>query len=242
MGRDSRSNVASFPGSTPRVAPMNPAHLDLTPSLFEVLSSPELREAHEGEEWFTLCNLPGYLHTLTNNLRLKVEQHSEAGQPSKSSTLDAAIRRGVDDLHAHEDIRSVLALRREVDGSDEWGIEEIENVQRWFRSLSFDVPNRSLSPSPRINIQLTGITKAALFSLAADIGVSASKLATLAIMQTYAREEDTFPPSRIARLTQEINDWVSRVRLHRDVGEAIVGYMRRVYDSTRQAPGRKRRR
>jgi hypothetical protein len=167
---------------------------------------------------------------LTNNLRIKVDEAvHDLPIPSISVTLDVAIRHGVDDIRTHEDVRTILVLRRQIDSCDEWGVREVEALASWFRSFPFSIPNDSLSPTRRVNIKLTTVTKAALFTLAEHLGIPATSLAVLSIIQTFSLQSDTFPPNRIRLLESEINSWLGGVGLRREVGEVLVRGMEEMY-------------
>lgn len=176
----SPSPVSPSPPSPSVPVSLNPSHFSAPFDVIEELA--RHREQYAGTDMFTVTRMPSPVRISLDRTRARAWEAASyaSSKPGLSPTASACIENGVALLAGDDRIISLLQLRHSLDKLPSTvragGVEELYT---WLSSLAVALP-----AGRRMNVSLPDHVKRRLFDLAHDVGIAASDLAILAIMQT----------------------------------------------------------
>lgn len=209
-------------GNSPNNPPSQSLSLGKFSPPFDLLSELALnRDEYVGTESFTILDVPSYLRTCIDRTRARVISLSK---PGLAITCAACITYGIRLISQHPDVKELMRLKEELDMIEGKNIplDDLEELNSWFRSFSICIPSHTAYTSSRSNIYLTEYLKLELFDLGSELGTSASKLATLAIMVTMADQTNIILMEHATILNQTIDTFLRRIQTRLKVGKILL--------------------
>lgn len=190
----------------------------LTPS-FDILSELATnRDAYKGETQLSIYSFPEYLRTCLDRVRSRVDDKDRIGLPI---TLSCCIHCGFQTLSSHEDIRSLIKLKRDfdqLDNVDAWTLQEVASI---FSSFPLSLPDNTLSQTRKQNLTLHDNMKDAVYSLCGDLGASFSIIGTLCVMIALSDQPAVLPETQ-QQMEVAIEGFFKRVTIRKIVLERLL--------------------
>jgi len=170
---------------------------------------------------FTVNSVPRYVMLCVERVKYRISKGEEVGY---SPVIACCIWRGLDIFNDQSDVVKTLDLRRRFNLMDyQMETDFMEAVHLWLKHLPLTIPDLSMTGFENVSIRLPEDIKTRLYTVALGVGLSASMLSIICILESLGELPVVVLRSEHRKnMDQSLIRFRRRLRLQRVIASLLV--------------------
>lgn len=193
------------------------------------------RDLYVGDHCMSLYGVPQYCRFAIDSLRTKTSRKSK---PGLSPTVACLIGNGISTIKSNPHISNLISLRDRLfttKSINEWEAEELFS---WMRSFTASVLDTTVGGTSRINIRTSLEISNEVSTIAYELGMSQSILATLSMVVSLSSQTSYISESHTRVMSEAVSMFFRRAELRYRVGQAFLDAISRKPKTKKRILGR----